>query len=184
MSNKTQQTETKTSAPPLLHMPNPASIAENVVRNATEFCARKMGVEGRAAAVARMQENDLCAREYCYYSIAEQVGSALGAMDQHVKAVYVFECEATADDLCFGDAVYTPLLHLLVWAERRTEALNALVATLDRALAQQFAATVGPQGLRHLLDVQIIDDVEVQERSGYGALLHSLHHRPIKVWQH
>ena len=143
-----------------------------------------MSLEGRAAAIVRMQASDLSARAYCYYSIAEQVGSALGAMDQNVKAVYMFECEATADDLCFGDAEYTPLLHLLVWTQRKTEALNALVAMLDRALAQEFAATFGPQDLRHLLDVQIIDDVNVQERSGYGALLQSLHHRPIRVWQH
>jgi len=183
MSNRTQQTDAKVSAPPL-HMPNPVSIAENVVDTATEFCARKMGAEGRGAAVARLQENDQCAREYCYYSIAEQVGSALGAMDQNVKAVFIFECEATAEDLCFGDARYTPLLHLLVWTQRKTEALNALVAMLDRALTQQFAAKVGPQDLKHLLDVQIVDDVNVEKRSGYGALLHSLHHRPIKVWEH
>lgn len=183
MSHRIEQTEAKVSAPPL-HMPNSASIAENVVESATEFCARRMGMAGRGAAVARMQENDQCAREYCYYSIAEQVGSALGAMDQNVKAVYMFECEATAEDFCFGDAQYTPLLHLLVWTQRKTEALNALVAMLDRALALQFAEKVGPQDLKHLLDVQIIDDANVEERSGYGALLTSLHHRPIKVWEH
>jgi hypothetical protein len=37
--------------------------------------------------------------------------------------------------------------------------------------------------LKHLLDAQIVDDEEVKSRVGYGALLSSIHNRPVRVWQ-
>jgi hypothetical protein len=37
--------------------------------------------------------------------------------------------------------------------------------------------------LQHLLDVQVVDDAEVEKRVGYGGLLFSLHHRPLKIWE-
>ena len=183
MTTMTKQTKVEISAPPL-RAPNANSTAEDVMNKALEFCARKMGILGREDAIIRLQQGDHRACEYCYYSIAEQVGAALGALDENVKAVYMFECEATPEDLCFGETKTSPLLHLLVWTHRKTEALNSLVAMLDRALVQNFAQLVGLPQLKYLLDVQIIDDADVTERTGYGALLHSLHHRPLKVWEH
>ena len=183
MAIMTKQTNVEISAPPL-HMPNAASTAEDVMNKALDFCARKMGVKDREAAISHLQQGDHRACEYCYYSIAQQVGAALGALDENVNAVYMFECEATPEDVCFGETKTAPLLHLLVWTHRKTEALNSLVAMLDRALVQKFAQLIGPPQLKYLLDVQIIDDEDAAERSGYGALLHSLHHRPLKVWEH
>jgi hypothetical protein len=37
--------------------------------------------------------------------------------------------------------------------------------------------------LAHLLDVQVVEDIDVEERTGYGALLSSVHNRPIQVWE-
>jgi hypothetical protein len=42
---------------------------------------------------------------------------------------------------------------------------------------------IGTRQLAHLLDVQIVDDADVKNRVGYGAMLSSLHHRPIQVWE-
>jgi len=33
-----------------------------------------------------------------------------------------------------------------------------------------------------VLDVQVVDDGDVKNRTAYGALLSSLFQRPIKVW--
>lgn len=183
MTETTRQTQVKSTAP-VLRMPNAASTSEDIMNKALEFCARRIGAEGAEDAIHRLQQRDHWACEYCYYSIAEQMGAALGALDENVKAVYMFEYDATPEDLCFGETKNTPLLHLLVWTHRKTEALNALVAMLDRALAHDYAQLVGPRQLKHLLDVQIVDDTDVKGRIGYGALLHSIHHRPLKVWEH
>jgi hypothetical protein len=182
MSKMVQQTSVETAAPPL-HMPNAISAAENVLNKAIEFCARKMGLDGPQVAINRLQERDHCACEYCHYSIAEQVAAALGDLDENVKAVYLFEYDATPGDLCFSETPNVPLLHLLVWARRKTKALNSLVSTLDRALAQAYAQLIGPRQLQHFLDVQTVDDTDVENRTGYGALLSSIHHRPLKVWE-
>jgi len=104
-------------------------------------------------------------------------------LDENVKAVYVVDYDATPQDLCFGEATPTSLIHLLVWAERKTGALDSLVAALGLALAQRYADLTGRPRLTHLLDVQVIDDADVKNRVGYGALLSSLHHRPIQVWK-
>jgi hypothetical protein len=37
--------------------------------------------------------------------------------------------------------------------------------------------------VKHVLDVQVVDDEEVQNSIGCGALLHSLHTRPIRIWE-
>jgi hypothetical protein len=72
---------------------------------------------------------------------------------------------------------------LIVWAKRKTSALDSLVEALNRALVQRYAELIGPSQLAHLLDVQIVNDADVKNRVGYGALLSSLRNRPIKVWE-
>jgi hypothetical protein len=183
MAKAKEQTSVRVTTPPL-HLPNASSTAEDVLNKAIEFCADKMGLESPQTAIARLQKAEQKACTYCHYSIAEQVGAALGALDEHIKAVYMFEDDATPEDMCFGELPGVPLLHLLVWTERKTEALKSLVALLDRSLAQSYGRLVGPRQLQHLLDVQVIDDADVEKRIGYGALLHSIHYRPLKVWEH
>ena len=181
MGKATKDRGVQVSAPPL-QMPNASSIAEDVTSKALDFCARKLGVDGPKAAAVCLSRRDYNALDYCHYSMAEQVGAALGSLDDNVQTVYMFDYDATAEDICFDESPFTPLVHLLVRVERKTEALNALIAMLDRALARSYAKIVGPEGLQHLLDVQIIDTQDVAQRKGYGALLSSLHHRPLKVW--
>lgn len=166
-----------------LRMPNAASTAENILSQAMEFCAKKMGVDSSQTVIERLKEGDRSACGHCQYSIAEQVGAALGALDENVRSVYMFEYDATPEDICFSEVAQTPLLHLIVWTERKTEALNSLVTMLGRALTQGYAQLIGPRQLQYLLDVQMIDDAQVEGRIGYGALFSSLYHRPLKVWE-
>jgi hypothetical protein len=54
---------------------------------------------------------------------------------------------------------------------------------LDRALSDRYADATGANQRAYLLDVQVVDAADVANRRGYGALLTSLHHPPIKVWE-
>lgn len=73
---------------------------------------------------------------------------------------------------------------MLRYSTRRTGALESLVTALDRALLiQRYAEVIGTRHLAHLLDVQIVDDDDVRNRVGYGAMLSSLHNRPIRIWE-
>ena len=181
-TKQTEVVEAGFAASPF-RLPDAGSTVEIALAQALQFCAQKMGLDGVQAVIDRLQRGDSSACQYCQYSLAKQVGESLGALDENVKAVYVVDYDATPEDLCFGEATPTSLIHLIVWAERKTGALDSLVAGLDLALAQKYADLTGQRQLAHLLDVQVIDDTDVKNRVGYGALLSSLYHRPIQVWE-
>lgn len=168
---------------PSYRLPDAASTAEIALVQGMEYCARKMGLASVQEAIERVREGDAAACGYCHYSVAKQVAEALGALDQNIRAAYVFDYDATPQDLCLGEAVQTTPVHLLLWTERKTEALGSLVEALDEAMAQQLRALLGRGPRAHVLDVQIVDNTDVENRTGYGALLSSLHHRPVKVWE-
>jgi hypothetical protein len=175
--------ETKT---PPLRLPDAASTAEVVLNQAMQYCAQKMGLkesDGSQIVIDLLKQGDSVACGYCHYSVARHVAQSLGALDESVQAVYVCDYDATPEDLCFAREAQASPIHMIVWAKRKTGALNSLAKALDRALAQNFAKLVGTSQAAHILDVQVIDDVDVQKRVGYAAFLSSLHHRPIKVWE-
>ena len=182
LTKVTSQVDAELSAPQW-RLPDAASTAEIALTEALEFCAQKMGLAGRQAAVDRLRQGDNTACKYCHYSIAKQVAESLGALDENIKAVYVIDYDATPEDLCFGEGIQTSPIHLIVLAKRKTSALDSLVEALDRALVERYADTIGTRQLAHLLDVQVVDETDVKNRVGYGAMLSSLHQRPIQVWE-
>ena len=167
---------------PALHMPDASSTAAIVLSQSMEYCAQKMGLKNAQAAIEHVKQGDTMACSYCHYSAAQQVADALGMLDNNVQAAYLFEYDATPEDVCLGQAARIIPLHLLVWVDRKTDALSALVESLDRAMAQNLATMLGTSLDAHVLDVQVVDDGDVKNRTAYGALLSSLFQRPIKVW--
>ncbi|MBN1178112.1 MAG: hypothetical protein JXD18_02805 [Anaerolineae bacterium] len=157
-------------------------MAETAIEDALGSCAQKVGVD-RETAVSRLREGDLSACSYFHYTLAGHAAEWLGAWDENVKAVYIYDYDATAEDVCFGKPGQQRMLHLLVWAHRKTQALAAISNALDRALVDGYVESVGARGVKHVLDVQAVDDDEVQNNIGCGALLHSLHTRPIRIWE-
>jgi len=186
MSKKSVKPETivdargKTSS---LHMPDASSTAATILLQAMEYCAQKMGLKSTQAAIEHVKQGHTMACSYCHYSAARQVAERLGALDENIKAAYIYDYDATPEDFCLGEAGRVLPIHLLVWAERKTAALNALAETWDRALAQCYAEMMGCHQPAHLLDVQVVDSADVEKRIGYGALLSSLHHPSLQVWK-
>jgi hypothetical protein len=165
-----------------LRLPDASSAVDGALAQALDFCAARMGFDGPQAALERMRRGDPVARDYCHYSLAKQVAQALGSLDENTQSVSLYSYDATPEDLSFGDSSPTSLIHLIVRAERQTSALTSLVAALDRALVQEYAALIGPRRLAHLLDVQVITPTQVEQRTGVAALLSSIHSRPIQLW--
>lgn len=160
-----------------------ADSAQVVLTQAVEYCAHKMQLDSSQEVIDRLRARNGQACGYCHYSVAKQVAASLGTLDGKVKAAYIYDYDATPEDLCFGEAGQALPIHLLVWAERKTAALKVLVETWDRTLAQGYAEMIGGRQPAHLLDVQMVDDTDVERRLGHGALLSSLHHRPVRVWR-
>jgi hypothetical protein len=180
MASKVMDVQLKTSP---LALSDASSTVEAALDEATAFCARKMQLVGRQAVIDCLQQGDGCACSYFSYALAEQVAECIGELDESVRAVYVTDYDATPQDVCFDDTRHVPLVHLIIWAQRRSAALTALVSVLDRALVEGYGEMVGASDLKHLLDAQIVDDGAVKGRVGYGALLSSIHNRPVRVWQ-
>ena len=157
--------------------------AQVALSQAMGYCAEKTRLGNAQAVIDCLRRGDGQVCGYWHYSIAKQVAESLGTLDQNVKAAYTYLYDATPEDVCFGEAAKALPVHLMVWTERKTAALNALVETWDRALALHYAEMIGGHQPSQLLDVQVVDSNEVEKRIGYGALLSSLHHAPIQVWQ-
>ncbi|MBN1954065.1 MAG: hypothetical protein JW900_03340 [Anaerolineae bacterium] len=166
-----------------LVLSNAIGMTESALEEAVDYCGRKMGTDDRQTVVEQLKQGDRTACGYLYYHLAGQVAEWLGAWDESIKAVYIYDSDATAEDVCFGRPETPPMLHLLIWVQRKTNALDATLGVLSRALVQSYTELLGRPGLEHLLDAQVVDDNEVNNNIGYSALLCSLHTCPIRIWE-
>jgi hypothetical protein len=168
---------------PALRVLDVDGIAEVVLTQALESCAQKMGLESSQAMVDCLRQGDIIAYRNFHDSLAGQLAQQLAALDEEVKAAYIDEYDASPEDLWFGEAARTTVIYLIVWAKRKTGALTSLVAALDRALVKAYADLSGTPQLSHIWEAQVIDDADVKNRVGYGALLSSIHFPPTEVWR-
>jgi len=158
-------------------------VARDTMSEALSFCAQKLNLgHSTQTALGRMLEGDGTASRYWQYGLAKRVAEHLAGWDESVKAVYTTDYDATPEDIVFSTPAQSSPIHLIVWTDRKTAALDSLVAALDGALVKRYAELTGLKHLAHLLDVQVVDDADVEARTGYGAILTSLYNRPIQVW--
>ncbi|MFO7741295.1 MAG: hypothetical protein R6X31_03175 [Anaerolineae bacterium] len=179
---RTNEMDVDTAAAPF-RWPDASSAAKVVLDEGLAFCTRKAGLKDREKVMERLREGDPTVCRYCRYGLAKKVAESLGSLDDNVKSVYALDYDATPEDRSFSSEAQTSPIHLIVWVARKTTALEALVRALDRALVQEYANMIDAPQLAHLLDVQVVDDADVENRTGYGALLSSVHNRPIQVWE-
>jgi hypothetical protein len=62
----------------------------------------------------------------------------------------------------------TPLVHLLIWTQRKSPALNAGTAALGNALANVGQDVIGIRELPTLLEAQLIDNTDLEKLFGAG----------------
>jgi hypothetical protein len=166
-------------------MSDASSLAQGILTRAMEYCAQKMGLEGPPTEAVRqvLPQREGPAIGYLRYSIAVCTAEQLGKLDEDARAAYLYEYEATPEDVVFAEADLLSPIHLIVRVARKSSALCSLVAALERTMAQVYAETIGPHTLQQLLDVQIVDDNEVEKQAGYAGLLRSVYHQPMLIWK-
>ncbi len=169
----------------LMRLPSAASAMDGAIGRALGFCAEKMGSATFEQAIETLRQGPehSSTRAYLHYSLGVQVAEALGALDENVKSVSTFSYDATAEDIALAEHDQPTLIHLIVWTERTTEALEALAAGFDRALLADYARLIDPRERAHLLDVHFITDDDVAKRKGIAALISSLYNPALNIWQ-
>ena len=166
-----------------LRPPDVSSIADTILSQALDFCAQKLNFDNPNAVVDYLRQGDYTAYTYWRYALAKEVAEHLGAWIEDTKAVYFYDHDATPEDSCFAEVPPEPLVHIFVWARRKTAALRSFSEAIDQAFVQSFCELMQTHQPEHLLDIQVVDDHDVDNRRGYGALLTSLHNRPLLVWK-
>jgi hypothetical protein len=161
------------------------TITEMMV-SSIEFCAEKTGPKGRDQIVEARARGDCSVCEYLRYGLAKGVAEHLGPLDETIKAIYIYEPEAPTTDGCIPDRPsLSPGISMIIWASRRTADLASLVTSARLAVDEELCQLSCPKAneLCNMLDVTVVDDKEVQERTGYGALIGSLYAPPLEIWR-
>lgn len=158
----------------------------NMVEAALECYAEKAGLKDKEQARDALLADDCSACDYVRYALSRKLGEYLGSVDDTVRAVYTFEPEhATGGDVAIpARPNLSPGINLIARVSHKSSDLSSVVASLRSALAEECRRLGCPKcnALCSELDIQIVDEDEVEESIGYGALINSLHMRPMEVW--
>jgi hypothetical protein len=119
------------------------------------------------------------------HSLVRQIGEYLGRVDRSVKAVYYYE-PVEAPDASPPDSAQSYVgINLVVWVERKSAALSALLETFEtvfEANQTQIGCLDASPGC-FALDVKMVSDHDVAERRGFGMLAESVYLRSREVWK-
>jgi len=155
-----------------------------LMARALDFCEAKAHVQGHPRVVEALQMGDRAVHDYLRYGLAREIGSYLGHMEASVKAVYFFEPESMAEEDIEQRKDLTRGIQLIAWVTNGRTSVRARAETLGEALLKEYKALLGPaaEAMSDILMLDVVDDHDVAERTGLGAVISSVHTRPIEVW--
>jgi len=163
-----------------------ATSIRDMVESALVYSARLSGLQDRGQALEAVRAGDCCACSYVRYGLCKELGEYLGGIDVSVGSVYAYEPEhcTGVTDLASNEAERMRGINLVISVDRRSAALTSILASLEDAVSEATKALVCPKGSGscYMLDVKVADEQEVASRRGYGALVSSIHVRPLRVW--
>ncbi len=124
--------------------------------------------------------------DYLKHALAQEIAQVLASNDQRIQSIYLFE-ESTNPDAETEDYLSSVDLtvHLLALVTSATAALEAFIASLDRALTEALSELPSSEFSRRtsFLDVLPVTESDVEQGQGYAILLSSIYARPLKIWE-
>lgn len=163
------------------------TIVANMVDDALALCAARVGLKDKEQAEDALRRGDCSVCEQMRNGLTQKVAEYLGSVDSTVQAVYSYESEYATqmDEALPPRPNLSPGLSLIARVSRKSAALSSVVASMRSALAEEHRRLGCPKADATCceLDVVVVDEDEVQKRTGYGALVNSLYVRPIEVWR-
>ena len=163
------------------------ALADQMLNNAVTFCADRYTAGDTQIALRNLRSGqaDIC--ECMRVNLIGQIAEVLGEIDKTVKSIYTYnpvaqpqrpgnEIQVTGDK---GASI-----NLVVWVDRKSAALNALVTSLEkdlRASQLQLGCLKGDRPC-FSLHVNMVDDSDVKEQRGFGVIADSEYLRSRRVW--
>lgn len=150
--------------------------ASQLIEASIEFCCDKEK-STRDEFVQLMQRGYKTVHSNFRYALAKKL-CQLFENERNLRAVYVHG--STIKD----NARISSDIDLVLHVERKEKKLFALIERLNSELLNHYKKLIGEEAVKitRLLDVQLVDDKEVQKRTGYGVIINSLFNRPLKIW--
>jgi hypothetical protein len=163
-----------------------AASIKDMVESALAYSAQLSGLQDQGQALEAVHAGDCCVCSYLRYGLCKELGEYLGGIDVSVRAVYAYEpehCTGVAD-LASDEAERMRGINLVISVDRRSAALTSILASLEDAVSEATKVLICSKGSGscYSLDVKVADEQEVASRRGYGALVSSVHVRPLRVW--
>ncbi|MBN2044305.1 MAG: PEP/pyruvate-binding domain-containing protein [Anaerolineales bacterium] len=118
-------------------------------------------------------------------NMARRLGEYLGQVDRMVKAVYHYEPMEETEKPPVEKREPHVGINLVVWVERKSAALSALIEALEVALknSQVEIGCASASAKCFALDVRFVSDREVEQARGLGVLVRNASIRSMPVWQ-
>ncbi|HAF70450.1 MAG: hypothetical protein XD60_0480 [Acetothermia bacterium 64_32] len=154
----------------------PGFDGEAVLKRALSRCAAR-GLGGADQLLEALRAGDQVAHSAFRYAVAQEVACWLSQLGSVFRAVYVHG--STVEDRARPSSD----VDLIAWTGRKLDAVGRLLALVDLSLAKAYRGLMGRDEPRHLLDVQLVDDEEVELGRGYGAVIRSPWTAPICMWR-
>jgi hypothetical protein len=161
-------------------------LTNTMVEKAVVECAR-INFAGNVRRLRQSLLEGQC--EYCRClseNLVAQICEYLGQLDTTVKAVYHYEpLDVSQPATSLDTSKAHNGINLIVWVNRKSAALGALVNTLEVSLAasQRQLGCINATPACFTLDVTMVDDHDIQERRGLGLLVDNYGLRSQRVWQ-
>jgi F420-non-reducing hydrogenase iron-sulfur subunit len=165
-------------------MIEPRHASRDMIMRAMDFCRQKARIVEPKAVADALRRGDTVAHDYFRYGLAREIGSFVGNLTSTVKSVYLIEPEATEGE--FAEERINPAigLSMIAWVDDGGAALLASARALGQELLREYKALVGPAvaEMHALLTLTVVNDGDVQSRTGLAALITSIVNPATKVW--
>ena len=137
---------------------------------------RARGLGGTNQLLLALRAGDPVAHSSFRYAIAEEVSRQLSSLGAAFRAVYIYG--STVENRARPNSD----VDIIAWVHRKTDTIRTFLALVDLSLAKAYRGLMGSEEPKHLLDVHLVDDEDVELGRGYGAVIRSLWTAPICMW--
>jgi len=161
-----------------------AEVAETIRDDALVAARKKLSLSRPHADIERLLQHPGFFN-YFEYELAVRVADVLGALDEPLQAIYLYDPSIDADGGIDHSIPPDATVHLLVLLTAHTGTLGAWITRLDDALTNSLRDLPSPALMRRVsvLDVIQISEEEARYVLGHGRLFSSIFTPPLKIWQ-